>query len=97
MDTDKHRLGKSAAEEAGGGRGEGRREKAGEKNDAARDAFPCIASQGKAILTRTRANLRAKTMQRRDPKWDWVTNPWLIFLPEISACEEDKSHWPKPF
>lgn len=50
MDTDKHRLGKSGGRGSRWGRGEQSREKAGEKNDAAREAFPCIASQGKAIL-----------------------------------------------
>lgn len=47
MDTDKHRLGKSG--ESRWGRGEARREKAGKRNDAARDVFRCIASQGEAI------------------------------------------------
>lgn len=46
MDTDKHRLGESAAERAGRGKEKGKEQ----EKDAAQDAFCCILSQSKAVL-----------------------------------------------
>lgn len=75
MDTDKHRLGKTGKSRwgsGGGGEGEGRREKAGEKNDAARVVFACIAVQGEAISQAQRRIGEQTLLQRKDPKWDWA-------------------------
>lgn len=61
MDTDKHRLGKSGAEETGRGKEKGKEQ----EKDAAQDAFYCILSQSEAVFISTRKNMITDCAARR--------------------------------
>lgn len=84
------------AEEAGGGGESKVGKKQGRKTMQLGKCSPASRLRVKPVY-KHKGESESKNCAAERSKMGWVANPRLIFLPEISAREEDARHWPKPF